>query len=84
MRTAVSTARWPSATSATVRRPHAAARSSSSDWRAQPAGLFWGFDDIHLDDARAICRKALAERGDTWLTERETWDVLHAFAMPAA
>ena len=53
-------------------------------WRAQPAGLFWGFDDIHLDDARAICRKALAERGDTWLTERETWDVLHAFAMPAA
>ena len=21
-------------------------------WRAQPAGLFWGFDDIHLDEAR--------------------------------
>ena len=53
-------------------------------WRSQPAGLFWGFDDIHLDEARAICRKALAERGDTWLTDRETWDVLHAFAMPAA
>jgi acetyl coenzyme A synthetase (ADP forming)-like protein len=53
-------------------------------WRRQPAGLFWGFDDIHLDATRAICRKALAERGDTWLTDKETWDVLHAFAMPAA
>lgn len=53
-------------------------------WRSQPAGLFWGFDDIQLDEARAICRKALADRGDTWLTDRETWGVLHAFAMPAA
>ena len=61
------------------------ARSTAyAAWRAQPAGLFWGFEDIHLDEARAICRKALAERGDTWLTEQETWDVLHAFAMPAA
>ena len=53
-------------------------------WRSQPAGLFWGFDDIHLEDARAICRSALAARGDTWLTDQETWDVLHAFALPAA
>jgi acyl-CoA synthetase (NDP forming) len=53
-------------------------------WRRRPAGLFWGFDDIHLDEARAICRHALAERGDTWLTDQETWSVLHAFAMPAA
>jgi acyl-CoA synthetase (NDP forming) len=53
-------------------------------WRRQPAGLFWGFDDIHLDETRAICRTALAERGDTWLTEKETSDLLHAFGMPAA
>ena len=53
-------------------------------WRSQPAGLFWGFDDIHLEEARAICRTVLADRGDAWLTEQETWDVLHAFAMPAA
>jgi acyl-CoA synthetase (NDP forming) len=53
-------------------------------WRSQPAGLFWGFEDIHLDEARAICRNALADRGDTWLTDKETWEVLHAFAMPAA
>ncbi|MDO8793067.1 MAG: acetate--CoA ligase family protein, partial [Vicinamibacterales bacterium] len=55
-----------------------------STWRSQPAGLFWGFDDINLDEARAICRKALADRGDTWLTDKEAWAVLHAFAMPAA
>ena len=55
-----------------------------STWRSQPAGLFWGFDDIHLDETRAICRKALAERGETWLTDKETWDVLYALAMPAA
>ena len=55
-----------------------------SIWRSQPAGLFWGFDDINLDEIRAICRKALADRGDTWLSDQETWDVLHASAMPAA
>jgi acyl-CoA synthetase (NDP forming) len=58
--------------------------SAYAAWRSQPAGLFWGFDDIHLEDARGICRSALAARGDTWLTDQETWDVLHAFALPAA
>jgi len=58
--------------------------SSYATWRRQPAGLFWGFEDIHLEQARAVCREALAKRGDTWLSESETWDVLHAFAMPAA
>jgi acyl-CoA synthetase (NDP forming) len=53
-------------------------------WRSQPAGLFWGFDDIHLEEARAICLKALADHGDGWLTDEEAWNVLHAFAMPAA
>ena len=40
-----------------------------ASWRSQPAGLFWTFDDVHVDEARAICRQALA-RGDTWLTDR--------------
>jgi acetyl coenzyme A synthetase (ADP forming)-like protein len=53
-------------------------------WRARPGGLFWGFDDINLHKARAICRAALASRGDSWLTDQEVWDVLHAFALPAA
>ncbi len=52
-------------------------------WRAQPAGLFWGFDDINLEKVREICRAAVASGGG-WLTDRDTWDVLHAFAMPVA
>ena len=52
-------------------------------WRSQPAGLFWGFDDIDLEKARSICRAAVAAGGG-WLTDRDTWDVLHAFAMPVA
>ena len=28
-------------------------------WRAQPPGLFWGFDDVHPEVARDVCRKAL-------------------------
>ena len=39
-----------------------------ASWRSQPAGLFWTFDDVHVDEARAICRQALA-RGDAWLTD---------------
>jgi acyl-CoA synthetase (NDP forming) len=27
-------------------------------WRTQPAGLYWGFDDIHPEAARAICHAA--------------------------
>jgi acetate---CoA ligase (ADP-forming) len=53
-------------------------------WRSQPAGLFWGFDDIDLEKARGICRAAIASRGDGWLTGGETWDLLHAFGLPAA
>jgi acyl-CoA synthetase (NDP forming) len=29
-------------------------------WCSQPAGLYWGFDDINVEAARAICRNALA------------------------
>ena len=53
-----------------------------AEWRAQPPALFWGFDDIRLDDARAVCREAVAVRGDTWLTDDEIRRVLEAFALP--
>ena len=53
-------------------------------WRAQPPGLVWGFDDMHVDEARNICRRALAARGDGWLTVDETHAVLRAFALPLA
>ena len=55
-----------------------------ADWRARPAGLFWTFDNIHVEEARATCRAALAKRGDGWLTTEETRSVLQAFGIPVA
>jgi acetyl coenzyme A synthetase (ADP forming)-like protein len=53
-------------------------------WRSQPPGLFWAFDDMRVDEARSLCRRALAERGDGWLTPDETLFVLNAFVLPVA
>ncbi len=58
-------------------------------WRAQPPGLFWGFDDVHPDVARDVCRKALndeagAAPGDRWLGTDEVSAVLNAFGLPLA
>ena len=55
-----------------------------AQWRAQPPALYWGFDDIRLDEARAVCGDAVAARGDTWLTDAEIRQVLDAFALPVA
>lgn len=52
-------------------------------WRRQPAGLFWTFDDLHVDEARTICRNALA-RGESWLSDDDIWGVLSAFGFPVA
>lgn len=52
-------------------------------WRSQPAGLFWTFDDVHVEEARAVCRDALG-RGDEWLNDHDIWSVLNAFGLPAA
>jgi acetyl coenzyme A synthetase (ADP forming)-like protein len=53
-------------------------------WRSAPAGLFWSFDDIHVEEAQRICRQAIAARGGGWLTTGETSAVLHAFGVPTA
>ena len=55
-----------------------------AEWRAQPPGLLWTFEDIKADDARAICRQALARRGAGWLMDEETRGVLGAFGLPLA
>ena len=55
-----------------------------AQWRAEAPGLFWGFDNVRPDEARTLCRQALADRGDGWLTADETQAVLHAFALPVA
>jgi acetyl coenzyme A synthetase (ADP forming)-like protein len=64
---------------------HALAKVASyAEWRSQPPGLLWGFDDIHVDEARAICRGAADARGEDWLTDEEMRRVLYAFGLPVA
>lgn len=53
-----------------------------AEWRAQPPGLLWGFDDVYPEDAREICRGVVEARGEDWLTDEEMRRVLHAFNLP--
>jgi acetyl coenzyme A synthetase (ADP forming)-like protein len=53
-----------------------------AEWRAQAPALLWSFEDIRVDEARAVCRRALAARGDTWLSGDEVPAVLGAFGLP--
>jgi acetate---CoA ligase (ADP-forming) len=55
-----------------------------AEWRTQPPGLLWGFDDVHADQAQAVCRGAIAARGEDWLTDEEMRRVLHAYGLPLA
>jgi len=55
-----------------------------AEWRAQPPALLWSFDDIRVDDARAVCTRAISLRGDGWLTGDEVAAVLGAFGVPVA
>ncbi|MBA4190531.1 MAG: GNAT family N-acetyltransferase [Planctomycetaceae bacterium] len=49
-------------------------------WRAQPPGVFPDFGDLHLAAAQAVCRDALAKRGENWLSAEESRTVLTAAA----
>jgi acetyl coenzyme A synthetase (ADP forming)-like protein len=51
-------------------------------WRVEPPGLLWGFDDVHADEARTLCREIVSARGDSWLTPEELQRVLNAFGLP--
>lgn len=69
--------------------PENAARALSkvadyADWCRKAPGLLWGFDDVRIDAARAVCKAALDLRGATWLTAEETREVLEAFRLPVA
>jgi acyl-CoA synthetase (NDP forming) len=55
-----------------------------AEWRRQSPALYWSFDDIDVERARAICRSAVASRGDTWLNDEEVRGVLSAFRLPLA
>lgn len=58
---------------------HAAAYKT---WRTQAAGVIPSFTNIDLSEARAVCTKALAERGSGWLTTEETRAILTATKLP--
>ncbi|MEP7310483.1 MAG: GNAT family N-acetyltransferase [Acidobacteriota bacterium] len=53
-------------------------------WRSQPSGLLPAFDDVRVDEARVICRRALDHQGDGWLSTADTRAVLAAFNFPLA
>lgn len=55
-----------------------------ADWRHQPPGLFWRFDDIHAEETRALCREIVGARGDDWLTSEEIRRVLNGFGLQLA
>ena len=55
-----------------------------AEWRTQPPGLLWGFDDVYPEEARSICRGAVEARGEDWLTDEEMRRVLAAFGLPVA
>jgi acyl-CoA synthetase (NDP forming) len=58
--------------------------SSYAAWRAQPPSLYWDFEDLHVEEARTVCRTAFEQRGTGWLTFGETSAVLRAFGLPMA
>jgi acetyl coenzyme A synthetase (ADP forming)-like protein len=69
--------------------PEAAARVVSkvadyATWRAQPLGVFVEFADADTSMARDICRKAMAERGQGWLTTEESRQLLSVMGLPVA
>lgn len=67
--------------------PESAARVLSkvanyAQWRQAPAAVFPDFDDVDSAKARAICRRAVAERNGGWLLTEEVREVLQAFRLP--
>jgi acetyl coenzyme A synthetase (ADP forming)-like protein len=53
-----------------------------AEWRHSPLGMIPDFDDLRIEDARKVCRDALARRGPGWLTVGETRRVLESFSLP--
>jgi len=51
-------------------------------WRNQPAALFWGFDDVDAEGARAVCQAALGHDAESWLTGDDVRRVLSAYGLP--
>ena len=55
-----------------------------SAWRARPLGVIPAFADMDWAAARAVCRRAVEERGPGWLTVEEVRAMLRALSLPVA
>lgn len=51
-------------------------------WRNESPGVFPDFDDLRLFTARSVCRKAVAARGECWLSAEESRTVLESAGLP--
>ncbi|MBI5673727.1 MAG: acetate--CoA ligase family protein, partial [Nitrospirae bacterium] len=51
-------------------------------WRRQPSGQVLSFTDADLGKAKAICAKALSNRGPGWLSTEETQALLAVMNVP--
>ncbi len=49
-----------------------------AEWRATPSGAFVSFKDMHVREARNLCRDIVRTRGESWLTTQELHQLLHA------
>ena len=71
----------------TYRRPEIPARIlnlalTHDAWQKRPAGQIPIYTDVDLATAKAICVKALSDRGSGWLTTQETHALLAAIKIP--
>jgi acetyl coenzyme A synthetase (ADP forming)-like protein len=57
-----------------------------AEWRTRTPGLLWSFDDLRPEDARTVCRQALAAGTEqtVWLSGEEIRAVMGAFGLPLA
>ena len=53
-----------------------------AEWRNDPEGIIFDFDNIRPQEARAICEQVLRLQAASWLSSEETRSVLSAFGLP--
>src|SRR5690606_31617280 len=53
-------------------------------WLRRPHGVIPALSGIDVERARAVCDRALAERGEGWLLQDEVNELLDAFGIPMA
>jgi acyl-CoA synthetase (NDP forming)/RimJ/RimL family protein N-acetyltransferase len=55
-----------------------------AQWKATPPGIVSLFTNVRVRDARELCRKVARCRGESWLTQEELHQLLHAADLKSA